>query len=191
MGAGKKLKAGLAGDKKRQAPLRIPKRKSQQATKKASPPSPLPPAPPKKPPPWLTCTETQPRIAHPVQPPERKAKKSENFSANPLTNHGKNAIMGTQQGRDNVPPADKAVVARLEGYPDLFGGSSSERRSPPASCPERTAQRLVQTAQPGRCRRRSAPDLYRRIESVLPHYAPVHGEAARIPDKTIIWRKEQ
>ena len=189
MGAGKKLKAGLAGDKKRQAPLRIPKRQSQQATKKASPP--LPPAPPKKPPPWLTCTETQPRIVHPVQPPERKAKKIRKLFGKPVDKPRKECYNGNATGCGNVPPADKAVVARLEGYPDLFGGSSSERRSPPASCPERTAQRLVQTAQPGRCRRRSAPDLYRRIESVLPHYAPVHGEAARIPDKTIIWRKEQ
>ena len=188
MGAGNKTKGKVSRRPKRQAPLRIPKRQSQQATKKASPP---PPLPPQKTTPLADLHRNPTTHCASCTTAREKSKKIRKLFGKPVDKPRKECYNGNATGCGNVPPADKAVVARLEGYPDLFGGSSSERRSPPASCPERTAQRLVQTAQPGRCRRRSAPDLYRRIESVLPHYAPVHGEAARIPDKTIIWRKEQ
>ena len=194
MGAGKKLKARSAGDQKGKPPLRIPKRQSQQATKKASPPcapptlprpravrrqapagrvvcspapvpppaqprgckgrsplheitlilplprrgrgsggwgqeiklkarsagdqkgnppcgfrngkvsrrpkrqAPLPPCPPKKPPPWLTCTETQPRIVHPVQPAERNAKKIRKLFGKPVDKPRKECYNGNATG---------------------------------------------------------------------------------------------
>ena len=73
-----KLKAGIAGDQKGKPPL--------------------PPCPPKKPPPWLTCTETQPRIVHPVQPAERNAKKIRKLFGKPVDKPRKECYNGNATG---------------------------------------------------------------------------------------------
>ena len=91
-----KLKAGIAGEKKRQ----VPRWASEwQGKPVPHPPAPLPPCPPQKNhPPWLTCTETQPRIVHPEQPAERKAKKIRKLFGKPVDKPRKECYNGNATG---------------------------------------------------------------------------------------------
>ena len=90
-----KLKAGIAGDQKGKPPCGFRNGKVSRRPKSQAP---LPPLPPKKPPPWLTCTETQPRIVHPVQPAERNAKKIRKLFGKPVDKPRKECYNGNATG---------------------------------------------------------------------------------------------
>ena len=95
-GGRKEAKGRVSRRQKKASPPADSETAKSAGDQKGKPPS--PPAPPKKPPPWLTCTETQPRIVHPVQPPERKAKKIRKLFGKPVDKPRKECYNGNATG---------------------------------------------------------------------------------------------